>query len=428
MGVKFLGGMHMSNNQLADNDEVKYVPKLRFTEFKNDEGWKLKKLSTFGKTVSGLTYSPNDIRNEGLLVLRSSNVQDGKISLEDCVFVDPNIKGVNLTEENDILICVRNGSTSLIGKNALIPKGMPLCTHGAFMTVFRSKNYQFVFQLLQTNLYKTQVANDLGARINSINTGNLLNYDFFVPTLPEQQKIAACISSLDELIQNESSKLDTYKQHKDGLLQQLFPRNGKSLPTLRFNEFNESWRKLKIGDFIEDFLDKSTAHDEYEVFTSSKSGLMKQTEYYENSRLTSRDNSGFNIIPPNYITYRSRSDNRKFYFNENKLGITGLVSTYYPVFKIVNGFNHFFIELFSRYQDEIGKYSIGTSQTVLSIKELKRISLPVPKTLEEQQKIAKCLSSIDNLIIYQNNYIDQLKEHKKGLMQQLFPVFEDVSA
>lgn len=197
-------------------------PRLRFPEFRKAQEWKETRLGQLGELISGLTYGPDDVRESGLLVLRSSNVQNGGVTLDDNVYVDPAIKGANLSKPNDILICVRNGSKTLIGKSALIPDGMPLCTHGAFMTVLRAETPLFAFQLFQTDQYKKQVAGDLGATINSINGSQLLKYKFFVPKPAEQQHIAACLSSLDALITAESQKLKGLKTHKKGLMQQLF--------------------------------------------------------------------------------------------------------------------------------------------------------------------------------------------------------------
>ncbi len=201
--------------------EGETVPKLRFPEFEGE--WRKTQLKKLGELVSGLTYSPTDVRDSGLLVLRSSNVQNRIISLKDNVYVTPNIKGSNLSKANDILICVRNGSKALIGKNALIPEGMPVCTHGAFMTVFRSPFAKFVFQLFQTNAYQKQVDADLGATINSINGRHFIKYEFYVPESFEQQKIADCLSAIDELITAQSQKIEALKTHKKGLMQQLFP-------------------------------------------------------------------------------------------------------------------------------------------------------------------------------------------------------------
>ncbi|MBV2179813.1 MAG: restriction endonuclease subunit S [Castellaniella sp.] len=203
--------------------EGETVPRLRFLEFREAAEWEEKALGQLGELVSGLTYSPDDVRDEGLLVLRSSNVQDGRIVLDDNVYVRPDIKGASPSLPNDILICVRNGSKSLIGKNALIPKGMPPCTHGAFMAVFRSSVAKFIIQLFQTEAYEKQVAADLGATINSINGNKLKKYKFLVPEPEEQQVIADCLSSLDDLITAQSQKIEALKTHKKSLMQQLFP-------------------------------------------------------------------------------------------------------------------------------------------------------------------------------------------------------------
>jgi len=203
--------------------EGETVPRLRFPEFRGAGGWEVKALGQLGELVSGLTYSPDDVRDEGLLVLRSSNVQDGRIVLDDNVYVRSDIKGASPSLPNDILICVRNGSKSLIGKNALIPEDMPPCTHGAFMTVFRSGAAKFIIQLFQTEAYERQVAADLGATINSINGNQLKKYKFRVPEAKEQQVIADCLSSFDDLITAQTQKLDALKAHKKGLMQQLFP-------------------------------------------------------------------------------------------------------------------------------------------------------------------------------------------------------------
>lgn len=203
--------------------EGETTPRLRFPEFAGRSEWKEVPLSKLGSLVSGLTYRPEDVRDSGLLVLRSSNIINGEIVLEDCVYVDPQIRGAELLLPSDILICVRNGSKALIGKSALIPHGMPECTHGAFMTVFRSPTPHFVFQLFQTPQYQKLVAADLGATINSINGAALLKYKFRVPSELEQKKIANLLSTVDAWISAHARRIDCLKRHKYGLMQQLFP-------------------------------------------------------------------------------------------------------------------------------------------------------------------------------------------------------------
>ncbi len=191
------------------------------------------------------------------------------------------------------------------------------------------------------------------------------------------------------------------------------------MPALRFPEFEGAWEERRLGAFFEEFKEKSVTQDQHEVLTSARSGLVRQKDYYDNDRITDRDNVGFNIIPPDFLTYRSRSDDRKFFFNENKLGITGIISVYYPVFRIVDGNNNFFSELLAKHSNHIGKYSVGTSQTVLSMSELKRIKLPVPGA-NEQKKIAAFLGVVDAKITALQERQARLERYKRGLMQALF--------
>ena len=105
----------------------------------------------------------------------------------------------------------------------------------------------------------------------------------------------------------------------------------------RLKGFRGEWKEKKLEYFIKDYKQKPNDQDNLEVLTSAKTGLMKQTDYYGDNRITNRDDADYNVIPPNYLTYRSRSDDGLFTFNKNDLGITGLISGYYPVFTIKNG-------------------------------------------------------------------------------------------
>jgi type I restriction enzyme S subunit len=211
-------------------DYKKGVMQQLFTQalrFKDDQGndfpdWEEKKLGEVCELVNGLTYSPEDIVESGLLVLRSSNVQNGKIVFDDNVFVSTDVKDWNLSRPGDILICVRNGSKRLIGKNAIIPASSPLSTHGAFMTVLRGDQNRFLFQLLQTDVYKRNVYINLGATINSINGGDLKKFKFLFPSLPEQTKIANFLSALDRKIETVATQITETQTFKRGLLQQMF--------------------------------------------------------------------------------------------------------------------------------------------------------------------------------------------------------------
>lgn len=421
----------------------KLVPQLRFSEFRNGLGWEETKLNKLGKLISGLTYSPNDVRDSGLLVLRSSNIKDGKIVLNDCVYVDPDVNGVNLSQPNDILICVRNGSKSLIGKNALIPNDIPKSTHGAFMTVFRAHSPSFVFQLFQSEAYNKQVNSYLGATINSINGSQFIKYDFIVPKNPkEQQKIADCLSSLDEVITAQNQKIDALKNHKKGLMQNLFPADGETVPKIRFKEFtkDDDWVKirlldvtdkkikwsftggpfgsnLKASDYTNDGvriiqlqnIGDGKFNDEYKIFTSiEKANELLSCNIYSGDIILSKMGDPVGracLIPDNPNRYVMSSDGIRLVVDKDN-------HDKYFIYSLINS---------TQFRSLVENNSTGSTRKRIGLDVLKNLPMIVPKNPKEQKSIADCLSSLDNQIEAETKRLEELKNHKKGLMQQLFP-------
>ena len=406
----------------------KREPVLRFPEFLGMGGWEVKQLCEFGELVKGLTYRPDDIRKNGLLVLRSSNVQNSKITFRDNVYVRSDIKGANLSEPDDILICVRNGSKALIGKSALIPKELPKSTHGAFMTIFRATFPAFVYQLFQTEQYLSQVSADLGATINSINNKQLKKFKFYVPKdKGEQQKIADCLSSIDELITAQTQKLKVFKTHKKGLMQQLFPAEGKTVPKRRFPEFKGGWCNKKLKEITKinpknSDLPKSFIYIDLE---SVENGILTKNNRINKKEAPSRAQRLLKKDDILYQTVRPYQKNNYFYNlnNEDYVASTGYA-------QIRTKQNAIFVFQYLHTENFVNKVLIrctGTSYPAIKSTDLSEISINIP-SLPEQQKIADCLSSIDELITAQTQKLKVFKVHKKGLMQQLFPSMAGVES
>ncbi|TPV62015.1 hypothetical protein FJ444_01750 [Aestuariibacter sp. GS-14] len=194
--------------------------KKRFVGF--TKAWKQIQLGDIGKCITGLTYKPSDTTDDGMLVLRSSNIQDSKLAFEDNVFVNADLKVKSKTQENDILVCVRNGSKNLIGKSTLI-KGRAIGqAHGAFMTLFRGKYPLYVSQLFQSDEFFRQVNMNLGATINSINTSDLHKFKFSIPSDEEEiDVIASCLSNAEKEVEVLQQQLADLRQEKKALMQQL---------------------------------------------------------------------------------------------------------------------------------------------------------------------------------------------------------------
>ena len=197
------------------------VPEMRFAGFSGD--WEEKKLTDEVELYSGLTYTPKDVEEYGTLVLRSSNVQNGEIELEDNVFVDPKVVNSKNVEKGDIIVVVRNGSRALIGKHAQIKTTMHNTVIGAFMTGIKAPNPEFMNALLSTDAFTREVEINLGATINQITNSTFESMSFYFPkTIEEQQALGSFFSKYDSLVSAQQKEIDKLKDIKKSLLQKMF--------------------------------------------------------------------------------------------------------------------------------------------------------------------------------------------------------------
>ncbi len=189
------------------------------------QNWEMTKVKYIGDLILGLTYSPNDVANEdGVLVLRSSNVQDGEIDLEDCVYVTCEVPKKLITKKDDILICSRNGSRALIGKCALIDEMAAGQTFGAFMTVLRTKHAEFLYYILNSSLFKFQSGRFLTSTINQLTTQTLGGFEIALPPCKEQKEIVNYLkhetSAIDEQYQKVQEVVDRLIEYRSALITQ----------------------------------------------------------------------------------------------------------------------------------------------------------------------------------------------------------------
>lgn len=444
MGVKYLGGMHMSNNQLTKSDKVKNVPKLRFEEFRNSDAWvagQLSDLSTF-KLSNGIFNDPEKVGSGYKLVNVSdmyigAYIDEEKLSL---INISETEYKKNKVECGDIFFTRSSLVKSGIAYSNIYLGHSDNVTFDGHLIKLRPNtkihSSLFIHYLLKTHVVRSQlVARGKTTTMTTIGQEDVASVRLYYPKKTEQQKIAACLSSLDELIQNESSKLDTYKQHKDGLLQQLFPKNGESLPSLRFDEFSEEWENIELSKIAKPVKKKNTDQDKILVLSlSNEYGLVSQVDYFQR-KIAGNNTDRYIVLQKNDFVYNDRITKTSTYGTIKRLSLyeEGIVSPIYKCFRFEKNQNPVFWEYFfesKSHENEIrqiinegaraGRYNISTSSFL-------SINVMLPSHLE-QEKIASCLTSLDKTITSQNNYIKYLKEHKKGLMQQLFPVPEDISA
>ena len=372
------------------------------SEFKNlPSGWKVVRLGEIGKVINGLTYSPDNVSNNGLLVLRSSNINNNSIVLNnDDVYVK-GISKFNKTLENDILICVRNGSKNLIGKSALITEKYKDLAFGAFMAIFRSNYNLFLIHIFKTNTFFKQVKNNLGATINSINNGNLLNFKIPLPPLDEQEKIAEILSTWDEAINLTINLIESKKQFKKALMQNLLTAK------IRFPQFKGEWKFTKLGNLLDyeqptQYLVSDENYDNgfgTPVLTAGKTFILG---YTNETKGIFQDNLPV-IIFDDFTTatqfvnfpFKVKSSAMKILKQKNTMVNIRLV---YEMMQMIN--------------------FVASDHKRYWISEFQDLEIKLPN-LSEQQKIADVLTACDDEVNLLNLKLENLKKQKQGLMQKL---------
>ncbi len=404
---------------------VNLSPKLRFPEFSGN--WKSKKLEEVGSVINGLTYSPDDIHDDGVLVLRSSNIKENQLSFNDNVYV--NTDNYNPVRENDILICVRNGSRNLIGKNALITKEAEGVAFGAFMSVYRSELNKFVFQLFATDTYYKIIQENLGATINSINNSDLKKFEFFFPLKEEQDKIAVFLSEVDTKINQLSKKKKLLEQYKKGVMQKIFNQeirfkddNSSDYPDWTETIFNEVIDRISTGLNPRKNFILGKGNNYYVTIKNISDGKLDFTscEMIDDDALKlikkRSDLSKGDIIMSSIgnigEAYLLKQEPTNWNINESVFMLRAKKELIIPLFLYYTLSN----ELTKQYFEN---NMTGSSFKSIKVGDLKLMPIVIP-SLEEQDVIAEFLLAIDDKINQVNTQLKNTKNFKKGLLQQMF--------
>lgn len=408
------------------------VPKLRFPEFREAGAWGRKKL--------GSLFSDRQETQRIDLPLLSLTEKEGIIPQENS-----NRKNSSNSDKSKYLRVVAGdiayntmrmweGRSAFVSIEGLVSPAYTVC-----------KPIENVSGLFFSYYFKTELLIEQFRKYSQGLVKDTLNlkYDAFSrifissPPLPEQQKIAECLTSLDELIAAESQQLDTLKSHKKGLMQQLFPREGETTPQLRFPEFQDAgeWEKKKLGDIL-------LRPPDYGVNAPAATYSVELPTYI---RITDIDEDGnflrgskvsvdIEPIGDNFLdqgdialarTGASVGKSYQYREDDGRLVFAGFLIRLKPDPEKINStFLSNFLKT-ERYWSWVRITSSRSGQPGLNSSEYASLTVPIPPEketgLSEQQRIADFLSSLDDLISAQAEKIEALKQHKKGLMQQLFP-------
>ena len=394
---------------MADNKENKVlnVPALRFPEFADE--WHKQSLGEIGETIIGLTYKPSDVvESNGTIVLRSSNIKNGVIDYSDLVRVNKPIKERIITKENDILICARNGSQRLIGKNAIIKKEDANNTFGAFMMVYRSKDNPFILPLLSTKRYFSQVGENLGARINQITTSDFNGFDFYFPNShAERAKIAELFRLIDERIATQNKIIEK--------LETLI----KAIVELAFSHAATS---NTLGCYITQISQRNKTGKDLPVLSvSNKHGFVEQSEQFEDRIIASDDTSNYKIVDINDFAYNPARINVGS-IARLKDKECGIVSPMYICFRTSKDILPEYLELFFKtvtFSFEVGKRLEGSVRLCLSYESLCEIVIPII-SIREQQSLVKMVTTFHSKLDVEKGFLSSYQSQKQCLLSQMF--------
>nr|WP_319564507.1 restriction endonuclease subunit S [uncultured Rhodoferax sp.] len=424
------------------NEEKKLVPKLRFPEFRKAEGWSEEKLDDLVHFQDGFAFKSTAFvkaSEDATQVIRITDINN-KNTNEDNVyiptaFLEHNNLGKYGVEDGDLLLSL----TGAAGFNFFFWDGGPATINQRTAKVTsKRKEGHALLRLLEPLIHEK--LNQRGEGQNNNLSKEFLNtIVLLVPEPAEQQKIAECLSSLDELIAAQARKVDALKTHKKGLMQQLFPREGETQPRLRFPEFRdaEAWKEYSLKDVLSifqgfAFSSNDSVENGVRWLKIADVGIQKMS-YSTPSHLPfqfKKQFEKFSVSEGDYVIALTRP------ILSGQLKMAQVDQTFagallnQRVGKLVTTHHMSFVYFLLQCQQTIGdieKSISGAEPPNLSAQQIENIKTFIPSELE-QIRIAECLTSVDDLITSADRELETLKTHKKGLMQQLFPPAEAVEA
>ena len=401
------------------------IPAIRFKGF--TDAWEQRELGDTVEFFSGLTYSPdNVVEKPGTLVLRSSNVQNGEIVNADNVYVNNEVVNSDNVQVGDIVVVVRNGSRSLIGKHATIKSLMKETVIGAFMTGVRSDTPSFTNALLDSKQFEIEIAKNLGATINQITTGNFKKMAFNFPKVDERLKIGGFFNQLDNTIDLHQRKLEKTKALKSAYLSELFPVEDERKPKRRFAGFIDDWKQGTVGEYGYFYYGKSAPKWSVtkdaiipcvrygELYTKFGAKIDKVYSYTNISKENLKFSTGNEVLVP-----RVGEDPLDFancsWLSIPNVAIGEMISVYNteenPLF-ISYYFN-------SQLRHAFAKRVEGGNVSNLYFTYLENITISIPNK-EEQDTIANFLESLDSVVEHHQHKLEKLKNIKQAYLNELF--------
>ncbi|WP_418976553.1 restriction endonuclease subunit S [Alistipes putredinis] len=386
---------------------------MRFPEFTGE--WHKHSLGEIGETIIGLTYKPSDVvEHNGVIVFRSSNIKNGVIDYSDLVRVNKQIKDRIITKENDILVCARNGSQRLIGKNAIIKQEDTNNTFGAFMMVYRSIDNPFILPLLSTKRYFSQVGENLGARINQITTSDFNGFEFYFPeSHAERAKIAELFRLLDKRIATQNKIIEKLESLIRGIVTKIC--SGAFV----------KGKYVFLRDILIERHIKNT--ENYEVYSVSVSqGIINQIDYLGRS-FAAKETLHYNVVNYGDIVY-TKSPTGDFPYGIVKrshilkpVAVSPLYGVYQPKNDYIGKYLHLYFKSPINTKNYLHRLIQKGAKNTINITNSHFLdnNVFIPEK-PELINIVNLTSAIEDKLVLASRMLDSLKSQKGYLLSKMF--------
>ena len=351
----------------------------------NALSWEQRKLGEMGQTYTGLSGKAKDDFGHGQArFVTYMNVFSNPISnpeMTEPIEIDPK---QNEVEVGDVFFTTSSETPEEVGMSSILLEKRGKTYLNSFCFGFRPSekidSYYLAYMLRSESTRAKIIMLAQGISRYNISKNKVMEIAVSLPSLDEQKMIGQYFSQLDNLITLHQSKTESWKNKKNQL-STIF------------------WEQRKVGEVIEDYVEKTTVQNQYPVLTSSQQqGIVLQEDYFADRQVTTNDNVGYYVLPRGYFTYRSRSDTDLFVFNRNNLIDKGIISYYYPVFRPKNVDSNFLLRrLNNGIRSQVSMAAEGTGQHVLAHSKLKSMEFLVP-SVPEQKLIGAYFEILDHLI------------------------------
>jgi type I restriction enzyme S subunit len=410
------------------------VPKLRFPEFRDAPIWATKPLKELGDFSSGGTPSKDNPEywNGHIPWISASSMYTTAIAKSDHHVTAKAIgSGTRIAPKGSFLILVRG--SMLFNRVPMGIAEIDVAFNQDVKALAPNGRVNTKFLLYFLSAIESQIPiNETGIGAGKIDTDVLKALPIPLPQFAEQQKIAECLSSVDELMAAQARKVDALKTHKKGLMQQLFPREGETQPRLRFPEFQNAgqWKDQSVGDFGK-VVTGSTPRTAQPAFYGGGIPFVSPADIsdlrFVDQTKTTLTAEGFAETRPiragSTLFVCIGSTIGKVAQNVYDCATNQQINAVIPSSKHSDGFVYFVLSLAA---ERIAMLAGRQAVPIINKSLFSSVRILAPK-LPEQQRISSCLSSLDALITAETQNIEALKTHKKGLMQQLFQPMEEIS-